>query len=94
VAAAKHGVFGRSASAPFTPTHVRKWALAAWERENSKREQEGQPLLMPVGLHELRHSYVSLMHDELGLRLTAASPAVSLRPSVSAAFPPRTGPGS
>jgi len=55
-------VFGRSASAPFTPTHVRYRALAAWEQENAKRG-EGLPSLEPIGLHELRHSYVSLRHD-------------------------------
>ena len=56
-------LFGRSASAPFTPTHIRDRALAAWERENAKRGEEERPLLRPIGLHELRHSYVSLMHD-------------------------------
>jgi len=56
-------VFGRSASAPFTPTHIRKRALAAWATENAKRGEEERPPLKPVGLHELRHSYVSLMHD-------------------------------
>jgi integrase len=55
--------FGRTASAPFTPTHVRDRGLAAWERENAKRGEEGLPSLKPIGLHELRHSYVSLMHD-------------------------------
>jgi integrase len=56
-------VFGRTASAPFTPTHVRKQALAAWAVENAKRGEEERPLLKSIGLHELRHSYVSLMHD-------------------------------
>jgi integrase len=56
-------VFGRRADRPFTPTHVRDRALAAWERANTERKDEGRPELRPVGLHELRHSYVSLMHD-------------------------------
>ena len=49
-------VFGRSASAPFTPTHIRKRALTAWAVENAKRGEEERPLLEPIGLHELRHS--------------------------------------
>jgi integrase len=56
-------VFGRSASAPFTPTHVRKRALGAWAAQNAKRGEEERPQLEPIGLHELQHSYVSLMHD-------------------------------
>jgi integrase len=38
-------------------------ALAAWEAVNAERRAEDQPKLRPIGLHELRHSYVSLMHD-------------------------------
>jgi integrase len=30
---------------------------------NAERRAEDQPKLRPIGLHELRHSYVSLMHD-------------------------------
>ena len=56
-------VFGRTADRPFTPTHVRKAALKAWERANAERREEGRAELRPVGLHELRHSYVSLVHD-------------------------------
>ena len=29
---------------------------------NEKRKERGEPLLVPIGLHECRHSYVSLMH--------------------------------
>jgi integrase len=46
-------VFGRTASEPFTPTWVRKRALRAWRAAG----------LEPIGLHECRHSFVSLMHD-------------------------------
>jgi integrase len=56
-------VFGRGKDRPFTPTHVRKQALAAWERANVKRREQELPELEPIGLHELRHSFVSLMHD-------------------------------
>ncbi len=45
-------LFGRTASAPFTPSHVRKQALAAWTKAG----------MTPIGLHECRHTYVSLMH--------------------------------
>jgi integrase len=31
--------------------------------EAAKRAEQERPLLAPIGLHELRHSYVSLMHD-------------------------------
>jgi integrase len=56
-------VFGRSADRPFTPTNIRDRALAAWEAANARRREDGRPELVSVGLHELRHSYVSLMHD-------------------------------
>jgi integrase len=56
-------VFGAAADRPFTPTHVRKLAIAAWERANLERREEDGTELQPIGLHELRHSYVSLMHD-------------------------------
>jgi integrase len=45
-------LFGRSAGAPFTPTHVRKQARKAWAAAG----------LEPIGLHEARHTYVSMMH--------------------------------
>lgn len=48
-------VFGRTAGEPFTPTIVRRRALAAWAAAEPKP-------LTPIGLHECRHTYVSLMH--------------------------------
>jgi integrase len=45
-------LFGRTAREPFTPTHVRKQARKAWAARS----------LEPIGLHECRHTYVSLMH--------------------------------
>ena len=45
-------VFGRTASEPFTPSHIRKRARDAWAAAG----------LTPIGLHECRHTYVSLMH--------------------------------
>jgi integrase len=44
-------VFGTSATQPFTPTAVRKRALTAWGRAN----------LDPIGLHECRHTFASLL---------------------------------
>jgi integrase len=43
--------FGPSAAQPFTPTAVRKRALTAWRRAG----------LTPIGLHECRHNFASLL---------------------------------
>jgi integrase len=56
-------VFGSTATAPFTPTAVRKRALTAWKAANVERAKRKQAALVPVTLHELRHSFVSLMFD-------------------------------
>jgi integrase len=58
-------IFGATASRPFTPSNIRRKAASAWKRANEaeeiKADAEGRPatLLVPVGLHELRHSWVS-----------------------------------
>jgi integrase len=44
-------VFGTSYTQPFTPSNVRKRANAAWIRAG----------LEPIGLHECRHTFASLM---------------------------------
>ena len=44
-------VFGTSASSPFTPNVVRGRARAAWRRAG----------LEPIGLHECRHTFASLV---------------------------------
>lgn len=44
-------VFGSAGARPFTPTAVRKRALTAWRRTN----------LNPIGLHECRHTFASLL---------------------------------
>ena len=70
-------LFGRTASEPFTPTHVRAKAREAWAAENARRtkeaeEQGGKPeLLEAIGLHELRHSYSSYL-DAAGVSETRA----------------------
>jgi integrase len=59
-------VFGRTASDPFTPTHVRKRALGAWAATALGAFLRREPLaveLAPIGLHECRHTFVSLMVD-------------------------------
>jgi integrase len=65
-------VFGSTALHPFTPKNVRRKALNAWEAENKKRAEENEKrkaegqsersLLVPITLHEARHTYVTLMH--------------------------------
>ena len=44
-------VFGSREGSPFTPTAVRRRALAAWQRA----------ALDPIGLHECRHTFASLL---------------------------------
>ena len=57
-------VFGRSASAPFTPGNVSKRARQAWAAAAIGAFLRGEGLaLNPITLHELRHSYISQMHD-------------------------------
>jgi integrase len=53
-------VFGIGATRPFSPAWTRRQALAAWEAANKKRAKAERPPLVPIGLHELRHSYVSM----------------------------------
>jgi integrase len=67
---ARHFVFpGRSNDVPFTASNTGRQARAAWASENKRRtakaeEQGTKPsLLVPIGLHECRHTYVSLMAD-------------------------------
>ncbi len=62
-------VFGAKRDQPFTPSAVRRRAATAWraankaEAERARRERRELRLLVPVGLHELRHAYVSRMFD-------------------------------
>lgn len=57
-------VFGRTASDPFTPTHIRKRALGAWAATavgSFLRCEAPKAELVPIGLPECRHTFVSLM---------------------------------
>ena len=64
-------VFGSTPTHPFTATNIRRRANAAWAKENERRETENKKReenerddpLVAIGLHELRHSWVSLMSD-------------------------------
>jgi integrase len=59
-------VFGGTASEPFTPTHVRARALGAWAATavGAFLRRERLPVeLEPIGLHECRHTFVSLGFD-------------------------------
>ena len=53
-------VFGRSAGEPFAPMTVWKRARAAWKRTNEELG-EGDPPLVPIGLHEFRHTCASTL---------------------------------
>jgi hypothetical protein len=46
------------------PVH-RTWQAAAnaWETENKKRAEKKLAVLVPIGLHECRHTFISLLHD-------------------------------
>lgn len=55
--------FGRTARAPFTPTHIRDRARAAWAATVVGAFFAGRSAdIETIGLHECRHTYVSLMH--------------------------------
>lgn len=56
-------MFGAAANRPSTPSHIRKRAAKAWDAANAKRAEEKLQPLSPIGLHECRHTFVSLMHD-------------------------------
>jgi integrase len=53
-------VFASKNGGPFTPTNIRRRGLVAWEKVNKERAAKEQPLLDPIGLHELRHTAISL----------------------------------
>jgi integrase len=55
-------VFGPKADQPFTSSQISKRAAIAWKAANEDRAERELPPLVPIGLHECRHSYVSLMH--------------------------------
>lgn len=57
-------VFGRSPSAPFAPFAIRARAQKAWAAAAVGAFLRGEgAALEPIGLHELRHSYVSQLAE-------------------------------
>jgi integrase len=64
-------IFGSTASHPFTDSNIRRKAKRAWAVAAVGAFLTGKPFspeLQPIGLHELRHSAVTFMH-EAGLSL-------------------------
>jgi integrase len=61
-------LFGRTATEPFTPSHVGRLARNAWAAANVERaesEDELEPLV-PIKLHELRHTFSTFL-DHAGV---------------------------
>jgi integrase len=56
-------VFGSRADRPFTPSHIRRRAKRAWEAANLDRKRLGLKPLEKIGLHECRHTFVTLLFD-------------------------------
>lgn len=62
-------VFGRTEAQPFAPKAIAKRAARAWEAANeheheAAQEQGREPLLLlPITLHECRHTFASLLID-------------------------------
>lgn len=57
-------LFGRAARLPFTPSDIRKRAAKAWAVVSVGAFLRGEslrPELVPIGLHECRHSYASML---------------------------------
>ncbi len=54
-------VFGRTASVPFQPSTLAERATVDLAKLNAKRAKAGLPPLAPIGLHECRHTFASLM---------------------------------
>lgn len=56
-------VFGAEADRPFSPWLIWQRATEAWTAANVKRAEKELEPLIPIRLHECRHTCVSLMHD-------------------------------
>jgi integrase len=70
--------FGRDSVRPFNPSTVGERSANAWTKENARRRRMGAegleepPPLMPIELHECRHTFASTMIDA-GVNLKALS---------------------
>jgi integrase len=56
-------VFGASGDRPFAPSRVGRSAARAWSEENAARSGRGEEPLVPIRLHDCRHTFVLLMYD-------------------------------
>jgi integrase len=65
-------VFGRGAHSPFTSSNVRRRAHTAWKHLNAERADLELEAFAPIGLHEARHTFASLM-IAAGVNLKALS---------------------
>ena len=54
-------MFGRTADWPFAPTTLGERAATAWKRLNAERKDAEVDAIAPIGLHERRHTFASLM---------------------------------
>lgn len=54
-------VFTGRETGPFTPSAVRRRADKAWKKENKERARLELDPLVPIGLHECRHTFASLL---------------------------------
>ena len=55
-------VFGSRPGHPFTPSYIRKRAAKVWETANTERKENRLEAVLPIRLHECRHTCVSMLH--------------------------------
>ena len=65
-------LFGRSATAVFTPSYVRKRSNSAWGKANEERAEKGEKSLPAVTLHVARHCYATWL-DAAGISETRSA---------------------
>ena len=53
-------VFTAPRGGPFVPSQVRRAAAVAWAEANKKRDEQKKRMLKAIGLHEARHTCVSI----------------------------------
>ena len=58
--------FGRTGTESFAPNLLRKRVMKAWAAENVKRAEAELPPLVPIALHELRHTFSTFL-DHAGV---------------------------
>lgn len=54
-------VLGAGPARPFTPSNIHRRAKIAWAKANHDRAERKEPELAPIGLHEARHTFASLL---------------------------------